>query len=457
MPGFSLFRFHDPNVGGLADLSQIFKKNCWLDEYSFSINQINNTFFCSLVYPGYHYSSWEDEKFSYHLDGLFFDHPGVQTKNLLREFADKYFQDKDSTVIRAFFKTVNAEFVLAITDLETGDVVVVNDVFGRLPVYIYQSEKNLIVSRDMSVITSLIHPGLNQRALADILFLGYPVGDKTIYENVNLLLGGCFIDIERDRSSWKSYHVFVFNEHGEAGISYLEAVKNAGTLFVEETAKRINLFNNPVISLSGGLDSRALCGAANVLKKECPAYTFLDFKGAATKDLKIAREISSAHHLSQYIKELPEVSFESLKTLFSMKAGMNYLGMGFIVPYLMDARKRFDGMLTGDGGDKVLPDIRPLKKLKSADSLLKYIEFYHGINSLRDVAGMTDYTEAELRAYYLEYLEGLPPDSLNMKYVYFIIKNRTFRWLFEGEDRNRCLVQPEVAFMSWQAFPALHL
>ena len=452
MPGFSLFRFNGPIGIGLTDLSRVFKQNCWLDKYSFAVNQTDKTFYCSLVYPGYHYSSWEDEHFSYHLDGLLFDYPGELTKTFLRKFAHKYFIDKDSAVIREFFKTVDAEFVLAITNLETGDIVLINDVLGRLPIYIYQKENDLIVSRDIPVITSLVNPGLNQQAMADVLFLGYPIGDKTLYENINLLLGGCFIDIEKEKASWKSYNVFDFHEHEETNISYQDAITTAGELFVEAVSKRIGLFNNPVISLSGGLDSRALCGAVNRLGNDCPVYTFLDYKGTASKDLKIAREISSAHHLSQYIKELPEVSFESLKMLFSMKAGMNYLGMGFIIPYLVDTRRRFDGMLTGDGGDKVLPDIRPLKKLKSVNSLLKYIEFYHGINSLKEVAEMTGRSENELRDYYIEYLDGLPPDSPNMKYVYFIIKNRAFRWLFEGEDRNRCFLPSFTPFYAYPLF-----
>jgi len=100
----------------------------------------------------------------------FFDYPGEQTKFFLREFADKYFKDKDSIIIREFFRTVDAEFVLAITNNKTGEVVIINDVLGRLPLYIYQTKNKLIISRDMPVITSLIHPALDQKAMGDVLF-----------------------------------------------------------------------------------------------------------------------------------------------------------------------------------------------------------------------------------------------------------------------------------------------
>jgi len=455
MPGLSLFKFSDPDKHSAADLSQVFKQNCYFDDYAFSVIKSGEAYLCSLNYPGYHYCSWEDDRFEYWLDGILYDYPGDQTKNYCRKFADEYFMDKDPTVIREYFRTIDAEFVLVIQDKATSDIILLNDVFGRLPIYIYQKNNDLIISRDMPVILSLVKTDLNNAAFTDILFLGYPTGDRTLYENIDLLLGGCFIDIVQEQSSWKSYNVFDFRENKSDELSLDDTVKKAGELFLDAMQKRLNLYKDPVISLSGGLDSRALCGAVNSLNSSCPAYTYLDYKGNAANDLKIARKISSAHHITQYVTELPAVSTESLRTLFTIKAGMNYLGMGFLIPYLKNLSKRFDCMFTGDGGDKVLPDIRPMKKLKSVPSLLNYIEIYHGLNSLTEVAGMTGKDETSLRLQYHEFLEKLPAENINMKYVYFVIKNRAFRWLFEGEDRNRCFLPSCTPFYAYPIFEFL--
>ena len=85
MPGLSLFKFSDPDRHSEADLSQVFKQNCYLDDYVFSVIRSGDVYMCSLNHPGYHYVSWEDDRFVYWLDSILYDYPGDQTKNFCRK------------------------------------------------------------------------------------------------------------------------------------------------------------------------------------------------------------------------------------------------------------------------------------------------------------------------------------------------------------------------------------
>jgi hypothetical protein len=56
-----------------------------------------------------------------------------------------------------------------------------------------------------------------------------------------------------------------------------------------------------------------------------------------------------------------------------MKDGLNFVGMAYILAYLDSIVANWGSgsvYLTGDGGDKLLPNLRPIKKHKNPDSLV---------------------------------------------------------------------------------------
>ena len=123
-----------------------------------------------------------------------------------------------------------------------------------------------------------------------------------------------------------------------------------------------------------------------------------------------------------------------------MKTGLNYLSMSFIIQFLDKLRSTYgSGMtyITGDGGDKLLVDLRPKKSLRSLSDLVQYIVSRHQRFSLEDVSRMTGIPECDIIHGISKHVGSYPEPDWDSKYVHFVIFERGRRWLFEGEDRNR--------------------
>jgi asparagine synthase (glutamine-hydrolysing) len=56
---------------------------------------------------------------------------------------------------------------------------------------------------------------------------------------------------------------------------------------------------------------------------------------------------------------------------------------------------------------------------------------------LEDVCKLTGFTEQQIGEGIDQQISSYPERDFDAKYAHFILFNRAFRWLFEGEDRNR--------------------
>jgi asparagine synthase (glutamine-hydrolysing) len=114
--------------------------------------------------------------------------------------------------------------------------------------------------------------------------------------------------------------------------------------------------------------------------------------------------------------------------------------MAFMLPFFDSVTRQHGrevGYLTGDGGDKILPDHRPKSEVLNLETLVRYVLAKHEVLPLSTAARLAGVKELDIVAALEERLRSYPEESLDDRHIHFVLFERGFKWLFEGEDRNR--------------------
>jgi asparagine synthetase B (glutamine-hydrolysing) len=178
-------------IGKNADI-KIESLNFLKHEPWFSIEQIesseNITMFLS-SYHGYPYMVFKDADWTVILEGLIYNLSDEEIKNRCGEIADYFVKNKDYfEAIRQFITISDGEFFIQVYDKQSNKYIGFNDHLGRLPIYYSNDSETFIISRDIKTnleFGSKIEFDLT--GITEFLILGYSLGNKTYFKNINKL------------------------------------------------------------------------------------------------------------------------------------------------------------------------------------------------------------------------------------------------------------------------------
>lgn len=454
-----------PDGGTLArstttseDLKRTLSARCLDDRYDATVHHDRGGCFVgSATYPSYPLTTFETASHRVCLEGALYDVPPERLKDEVLAVSEFLFEGALDRVNEWVFDR-DGEFVVVAVEKETGRVAICNDALGRLPVYWHEAEGGVTVSRDLAFITeTTVRLAFDRMAVAQYLSFGYPLGDRTLLEGVRRLPPASIVRVDPSDAdvTVEQHHQFRYDEPSHHDRT---AERNAWELarrFTDACRRRAADDRHPVVSLSGGLDSRAvLVGLANG-GVDCSAATMRSPMYVPDSDVSVASEIAAAHGVDWRSYPLEAPTGRDLSVLLEATDGLNPLGNAHIVQFfeaLLEAYHEPITYVTGDGGDKVLPDLTPSRSLGSADDLLGYVVAENGLFSLDDVASLTGVSKQELLASVRRLLESYPESSHAGRYVHFLIHERGMNYLFEGEDRNRHFAWSVAPFWSLPVF-----
>jgi asparagine synthase (glutamine-hydrolysing) len=249
-------------------------------------------------------------------------------------------------------------------------------------------------------------------------------------------------------------HEFSFDAKANTRESVNDNAANLISLFTVACKERAAVGNN-IVSLSGGLDSRsvAACLAAN--KIPFLAVTRRDSRKTSWNDAAVAETLARALGAEWSCINVGVSTGDDFLRLLRLKSGMNPLGMVSRISFLTEVQRVYRSgitYLTGDGGDKMFHDLRPARPLKTTDDLLRYIISEESIFSLEQVEKMSGISSEDVNSDLEAHLAAYPEIDLAQKYIHFVLFERAFKWLFEGEDRNRCYFWSVAPFYSVPLF-----
>jgi len=410
-------------------------------------------------YREYPTAAFEKDDFYICLEGSIYGIPRADTKKKLRELAALLSTDPDRYRSRAarWLSEADGDFLIFILNRRSGEMFLVNDALGRLPVYYHETGESIIVSRELRFVSKMMERvRFDPRSISQYLLLGYPLADKTLFDGISRLNPASVVRADPSGRRIRIDTLLGFNaEEHETGRSPEEQAELLAESLCRSCSERAADREALLVALSGGLDSRTVAACLAKNGAGYTAITFLDHRGTARPEVKIAREVADVLGCDwRMIRTNPATGGEALR-LLRMKSGMNFLGMSFSLPLCLELRNIYGPgatLFTGDGGDKLLPDIKPPVELDTVDSLANYIASKFCMLPLDIVSDMTMIDRGEILAGLTERLGSYAERDTKMKCVHFLVFERNFKWLFEGEDRNRCHLWVVSPFYSLDCF-----
>lgn len=461
MPGISFI--YDTELDSAKYKESVLTK---LDLITFSHSYDNkillherNYMLCCTKYEEYPLSSYENREYLIFLEGKLYGMRKQEVFEKLVELAELCFLKKEamSERLTKWMKDVDGEFVLFIKDKQSGDLVILNDLMGHLPLYFVKEDSRLLVSREISFILALLdNKSFSKIALSQYLMFCHTLGSRTLYENVFRLEPAMMLCIRPSDSetTMTNYHQYNFERKDNSGRTSEENAHYLASLFTDACEKRAVTdegYTN-VLSLSGGLDSR---GVGAGLKKRNVHFAGATFRNKSSAvDVEIAKKIAKSLSIDLRIIDLTPPKGKDHAALLAMKQGANYLGMAFILPFfetLLNIYGPRTIYFTGDMGT-IIKDYSPSRDLKNMDDLINYILFKHSPMALNDVEQITGVRKEEIIEILRSRLSEYPETDYNQKYVHFQIYERVFNWGFEGVDRNRYYFWTGTPLLSSKVF-----
>lgn len=251
---------------------------------------------------------------------------------------------------------VDGSYCSAILDADQRRLVLLVDAVASYPLYWSATGTGLAFASELRAV--LRHPAvrrtLDPRALADYVKFGFPLGVKTLASGVQLVPPGSAVvyDMERGTTSIHRFATMVdaFDPWAGSESSFMEAVAEAFRAAVHHAASGGHSVG---LSLSGGLDSRAILSGLNGHSHELATYT-LGVKGCA--DQVIARRLACIAGTRHTFFELDERYLKdflpNLQSMITVTDGM-YLSHGLTEILALNFLRNagFSVLLRGHGGE----------------------------------------------------------------------------------------------------------
>ena len=251
---------------------------------------------------------------------------------------------------------LQGSYCAVILDAKAKELVLLNDRLGSYFLYWYDGPQRFVFASELKALLrdSAIKPELDPRSVADYLTFGFLFGNKTLVTQVQLLPAASTLTYK-----WEEGHYTLERYwHLESAFQDWQGSQD------EYGAELCRVFNQAVqrtltggqsigVSLSGGLDSRAIVSAIDGAHAPITTYT-LGVKGCADEVIaeKLARIAGTRHQFFELDEGYLGGFVESLQNMVVLTDGM-YLTHGLTemlaLQFLEEAD--FAVLLRGHGGE----------------------------------------------------------------------------------------------------------
>ena len=262
---------------------------------------------------------------------------------------------------RGLVERLNGIFAFAIWDARAGRLFLARDRFGAKPLY-YEATADRFVfgSECKAIIAYRGRPAaLSLPSLVEYMTFQNCFGDDTLFEGIEMLRAGSWLEVERDGSVVRGVYYDPVPQHGE--VHDLGAVVEELAAMLDDAVERQLMADVPVGAyLSGGIDSAALTTLAARRVPHIHTFTVgFDLADASPLELGIderadaelvARESGTEHYEAVlHADDVPRVLPSLVWHLEDLRAGTCY--QNYYVSRL--ASKFVKVVLAGTGGDEL--------------------------------------------------------------------------------------------------------
>ncbi len=366
--------------------------------------------------------------------------------------------DQDSKIEHYLFET-DGEFYLYQIDLKDQSLKVYGDHLNRLPLYFGDLDGKWVVSRDIGFAQRFLDAPMDQLHLAEFLVFDYNLADHTLFEGISCLQSPdkLVVDIADGCTSPKKKEYFYDFTEKLDPLAKDPSINKLVHLFLEACERRASSKN--ILSLSGGMDSRSVAAGFYEKGIGLKGVTFEDEEKSATNDVIIAEEIASTLNMDwKKISLSTETFIEDANDLLQFKLGIQPARYYFLNQFCRKVRSLFGKEITfftGDGGDKVFPDLSNGISGNNDQQLFRLILKENHEFSIPIAAKLTGVSSDRLKESIFDTISSFPGNCSGEKHEYFLLACRMKRYIFEGEDRNRRFFWATSPFFSKPFFEVM--
>lgn len=197
-------------------------------------------------------------------------------------------QDK----LKQVLNKLDGYFCAVIYNEQKKKIKLISDRYGMRVLYWYLKDGLFAWGSSVKAILAVdgINKALDQSSYSCFMDLGYLLGEHTWFEYIKLIKPATILEFDIKSNSISQVYYWTWDEIKPSNISFDEAVDKLGELFIEAVARRFNPEEKIGISLSGGLDSRAIFAALNHLYPSYSGYAFT-FGIPGCDDFKISEKV----------------------------------------------------------------------------------------------------------------------------------------------------------------------
>lgn len=205
----------------------------------------------------------------------------------------------------SFLKNIDGYYAAVLYNKRENKVHLITDRYGLKPLYWGIINGDLVWSSEVKGFLGYpnFEPVIDHQAVAEFFDYGYLLENRTWFEGIELVPPASVLTFDLNKSELEAQHYWSWSSIKPIREPFdeKELVEELGRLFRDAVHRRVNNSERIGITLSGGLDSRAILAAIPEDYKQLHTFTFGQ-KGC--DDIRIAKEVSRVKGAIHHILEL---------------------------------------------------------------------------------------------------------------------------------------------------------
>lgn len=248
-------------------------------------------------------------------------------------------------------------FCAALYDSAEQKLKLISDRYGMRLLYWYYKDGVFAWGSEVKAILAVegVDKELDPTSYDCFMDLGYLMGERTWFEHIKLIKPSTVIEYDLEMGEVSQHHYWKWSEIKPSNLTFDEAVNELGKRFIEAVRRRFDPSERIGISLSGGLDSRAILAAVDYLYPDYIGYAFT-FGIPGCDDITIAEQVISRSKNWKHEKFYFSADnwFEPRKEKIWNTDGMQDMMHMHGCEFVSEIAKNLDINLNGYLGDAVL-------------------------------------------------------------------------------------------------------
>ncbi|UCC38797.1 MAG: hypothetical protein JSV96_13380 [Candidatus Aminicenantes bacterium] len=261
------------------------------------------------------------------------------------------------------FYDLDGTFVFALCDNKAKESIVITDRYGHRPIYYRLRNGGLAFASEIKALVPKGElPELDKVGLAEHFLYNSAIGKRTIYKGIKVLPPAAIMKYDGQSLNISEYWSINYSQDTrtddkELAIELIDTLKLA-------MQDRLKHSKRPVVTLSGGLDSRTLVAAGGEAKFGCATFGLPGCREISIAQ-KVARRAGKEHLIIEYI---PENLIKHSQEPIIATDGQNTLLVSYL-PLVFDRmRSDYEVFFNALAGDLLLGGSYLTHEVLSADS-----------------------------------------------------------------------------------------